>query len=83
MARALRPSVKFSYGNIVTGLPHADKSFDMVMSPEILEHAEWEQAVVALKECMRVGKRVLITIPNADKPNYNPDLFIILNIAGL
>jgi len=23
---------------------------------------------------MRVGKRVLITIPNADKPNYNPDL---------
>ncbi|NUO20071.1 glycosyltransferase [bacterium] len=74
VARALRPSIKFKYGNIVTGLPYADKSFDTVMSPEIFEHVEWEMAVVALKECMRVGKRVLITIPNADKPDYNPDL---------
>jgi GT2 family glycosyltransferase/glycosyltransferase involved in cell wall biosynthesis/protein-L-isoaspartate O-methyltransferase len=74
VARALRPTVNFRYGNVVTGMPYADKSFDIVMSPEIFEHVEWEMAVTALKECMRVGKRVLITIPNADKPNYNPDL---------
>ncbi len=74
VASALRPSVKFRYGNVVTGLPYADKEFDTVMSPEIFEHIEWEQAVVALRECMRVGKRVLVTIPNVDKPNYNPDL---------
>lgn len=74
VASALRPTVKFSYGNIVTGLPYPDKQFDTVMSPEIFEHVEWDQAIVALKECMRVARRVLITIPNADKPNYNPDL---------
>ncbi|MBK6765083.1 MAG: glycosyltransferase [bacterium] len=74
VASALRPRVKFSYGNVVTGLPYPDKQFDTVMSPEIFEHVEWEQAIVALKECMRVGRRVLITIPNADKPDYNPDL---------
>ncbi|MCB9358059.1 MAG: methyltransferase domain-containing protein [Calditrichaeota bacterium] len=74
VARALRPGIKFKYANATKGLPQADKSFDVVMSPEIFEHVEWEQAVFALKECMRVGKRVVVTIPNADKPNYNPDL---------
>ncbi|MBK8127889.1 MAG: glycosyltransferase [bacterium] len=74
VARALRPGIAFNYGNVVCGLPYGDQSFDTVMSPEIFEHVEWEMAVTALKECMRVGKRVLITIPNADKPNYNPDL---------
>lgn len=74
VARALRGGITFTYGNVVSGLPYKDKSFDVVMSPEIFEHVEWEQAVIALKECMRVGKRVLVTIPNADKPDYNPDL---------
>lgn len=75
VARALRPGIALpNYGNVVCGLPYGDQSFDTVMSPEIFEHVEWEMAVTALKECMRVGKRVLITIPNADKPNYNPDL---------
>ncbi|MCB9369045.1 MAG: glycosyltransferase [Calditrichaeota bacterium] len=74
VARALRPGITFRFANVTKGLPQGDKSFDIVMSPEIFEHVEWEMAVTALKECMRVGKRVLITIPNADKPNYNPDL---------
>ncbi|MCC6476327.1 glycosyltransferase [bacterium] len=74
VARALRPGITFEYGNVVEGLPHSDKSFDTVMSPEIFEHVEWPEAIRALSECMRVGKRVLITIPNADKLNYNPDL---------
>jgi GT2 family glycosyltransferase/glycosyltransferase involved in cell wall biosynthesis/ubiquinone/menaquinone biosynthesis C-methylase UbiE len=74
VAAVLRPSVQFQFGNVVNGLPFDDKEFDQVLAPEILEHVDFDLAVKALRECMRVGKRVLITIPNADKPDYNPDL---------
>jgi glycosyltransferase involved in cell wall biosynthesis len=71
---ALRPGIRFMYGNVVEGLPFSDKEFDQVHAPEILEHVDFEQAVVALRECARVGKRVILTMPNADNPEYNPDL---------
>lgn len=74
VCETLRPNTKFLYGNVVDGLPFEDKEFDQVLAPEILEHVEFDQAVIALKECMRVGKRVLLTLPNADKPDYEPDL---------
>ena len=59
---------------MVEGLPFKDKEFDQVLAPEILEHVDFDQAVAALRECARVGKRVLITIPNGDKPDYDPAL---------
>lgn len=71
---ALRPGIAFEYGDVVKGLPYADKEFDQVMAPEIFEHVDFEDAVLALKECLRVGRRVLVTLPNADKPDYDPDL---------
>lgn len=70
----LRPETNFQFGNVVDGMPFADKEFDQVHAPEILEHVDYDQAVTALKECARVGKRVILTLPNSDKPNYNPDL---------
>ena len=70
----LRPKTSFAYGNVVTGLPFSDKEFDQVHAPEILEHVDFDQAVTALKECARVGRRIILTLPNADKPDYNPDL---------
>ncbi|MFZ5433329.1 MAG: glycosyltransferase, partial [Calditrichota bacterium] len=74
VCEALRPGIQFLYGNVIEGLPFPDKAFDQVMAPEILEHVDFDQAVTVLRECARIGKQVLITIPNADKPNYNPDL---------
>ena len=74
VCEALRPKTRFLYGDVVEGLPFGDKEFDQVHAPEILEHVDFDQAVIALKECARVGKRVLLTLPNADKPDYNPDL---------
>ncbi|HEY3296755.1 MAG TPA: methyltransferase domain-containing protein [bacterium] len=74
VAQALRPSVHFQYGDVVKGLPFARHEFDTVLAPEILEHVEFEDAVCALRECARVGRRVLVTVPNADKPNYDPAL---------
>jgi len=74
VCETLRPNTKFLYGNVVERLPFENKEFDQVLAPEILEHVEFDQAVIALRECMRVGKRVLLTLPNADKPGYDPNL---------
>ena len=63
VASALRPSVQFRQGDVVKGLPFADHEFDTVMAPEIFEHVNFEDAVRALRECARVGKRVLVTLP--------------------
>jgi len=46
-----------------TDLKFPNKSFDTVMLPEILEHLEPEQAVKALREALRVGRNILITLP--------------------
>lgn len=74
VAQALRPSVRFQFGDVVKGLRYAEHEFDTVLAPEILEHMDFEDAVAALKECLRVGRRVLVTLPNADKPDYDPSL---------
>jgi GT2 family glycosyltransferase/glycosyltransferase involved in cell wall biosynthesis/2-polyprenyl-3-methyl-5-hydroxy-6-metoxy-1,4-benzoquinol methylase len=74
VAAALHPTVQFQFGDVVEGLPFTDQEFDQVHAPEILEHVDFDQAVVALRECVRVGKRVLVTLPNADKPDYDPNL---------
>lgn len=42
-------------------LPLADKSFDVAVLAEILEHVE--NPVQALKEARRVAKRVIVTVP--------------------
>jgi GT2 family glycosyltransferase/SAM-dependent methyltransferase/glycosyltransferase involved in cell wall biosynthesis len=74
VCEVLRPETRFTYGDVVKGLTFGDKRFDQVHAPEILEHVDFDQAVTALKECLRVGKRVLLTLPNADKLDYDPNL---------
>jgi glycosyltransferase involved in cell wall biosynthesis/GT2 family glycosyltransferase/predicted O-methyltransferase YrrM len=74
VCEVLRPQTQFLYGDVVKGLPFGDGEFDQVHAPEILEHVDFDQAAVALRECARVGKRVVLTLPNADKPDYDPDL---------
>jgi GT2 family glycosyltransferase/glycosyltransferase involved in cell wall biosynthesis len=78
VASALRPETTFTYGNILDGLPFADHEFDQVLAPEIFEHVDFDDAVRALQECLRVGRSVLITMPCADKPDYNPDLVHVI-----
>jgi hypothetical protein len=52
----------------------ADKHFDTVLIPEILEHVPYELAGRIVEEAKRVGKRLVITVPNAEKPNYDKEL---------
>ncbi|HDD68942.1 MAG TPA: glycosyltransferase, partial [Candidatus Korarchaeota archaeon] len=56
-------------------LPFKDKSFDVVLLPEILEHLEYEEADQALREALRVARDwVIITLPNASKRGYDKNL---------
>ena len=51
-------------------LPFRDDAFDTVMIPEILEHVEMEKAQVIVNEGSRVGRRLIIRVPNAGKTDY-------------
>lgn len=50
-------------------LPFPDKSFDVVFSNAVIEHTGTrEQQQQFLRECLRVGRRVFLTTPNAGFP---------------
>jgi len=56
-------------------LPFKDNAFDITLVPEILEHLEYEDAVLAAKEAVRVTRGcVIITLPNASKSGYDKNL---------
>jgi len=55
-------------------LPFKEKAFDTVLIPEVLEHVTIKQAEKILSEARRVGGKTLITLPNADKINYDKSL---------
>jgi len=55
-------------------LPFKKKAFDTVLIPEVLEHVTIEQAEKILSEARRVGGKTLITLPNADKINYDKSM---------
>jgi glycosyltransferase involved in cell wall biosynthesis len=55
-------------------LPFKEKAFNTVLIPEILEHLPLEFAEKTVLEAKRVGERILVTLPNADKTNYDKSL---------
>jgi glycosyltransferase involved in cell wall biosynthesis len=55
-------------------LPFTEKAFNTLLIPEILEHLPLELAEKTVLEAKRVGERILVTLPNADKVNYDKSL---------
>lgn len=62
IARQMNPEVTYIQGDI-TAMPFADKSFDIVICTEVLEHLEKPE--LAIKEIARVCKTdILLTVPH-------------------
>ena len=62
IARSINPGVKFYQGSIYK-LPFQDRSFDLVLALEILEHLEYPEK--AIGELNRVSRDwVIISVPN-------------------
>jgi glycosyltransferase involved in cell wall biosynthesis len=57
-----------------TLMPFKERAFETILIPEILEHVPYEIACEIVAESKRVGSKVLITVPNAGKPNYDKTL---------
>jgi ubiquinone/menaquinone biosynthesis C-methylase UbiE len=56
------PGVSFQFGDVLD-LPFPDRSFDLVVCTEVLEHVE--DPAAALRELRRVARRaVLVTVPH-------------------
>jgi glycosyltransferase involved in cell wall biosynthesis len=52
-------------------LPFKNKAFKTVLIPEILEHVPLSLAEKIVAETSRISENLLITLPNADKINYD------------
>lgn len=64
LARQHFPKRCFECWDISICLPYDDKSFDIVLLPDCLEHIPWAKVPIVLKEAMRTcRKKVLITLP--------------------
>ena len=72
-AKLKYPRSQFVNGD-ASSMSFTNSEFDTVMIPDILEHVEQVHAKKIVDEASRVGKRLLITVPNAGKKNYDKDL---------
>jgi len=70
IARANYPGVEFICGNVFeVSLPK--KTFDIVVSQEVLEHVEEQEGYVSIAaECLKEGGYLILTTPNALNFNY-------------
>ncbi len=72
-AKKMRKNVEFVIAD-AANQPFKNNSFDTVIIPETLEHVDFVKAKKIVRESLRVGKKVLITVPNAAKKNYDKAL---------
>lgn len=71
VARAIRRGCAFEHRDITQPLPYPDHAFDTVLLPEVLQDIPFEQVPHVLGESVRIGRRLVITMPNAGKPDYD------------
>jgi len=69
LAKTKHPEKDFVISTAVC-LPFKKNAFDTILVPEILEHVAIGQAETIVSEARRVGRKILVTVPNADKMNY-------------
>lgn len=67
LAKKLNGHVKFVWGDALK-LPFEENSFDVVVSQGLLEHFPNRQILSLLDEQLRVGKTVVLSVPNKFYP---------------
>ena len=73
VAKLKYPSKEFIIAS-AENLPFKQGAFSTVIIPEILEHVPLSLATKILIESNRVGSEILITLPNAEKPNHDKNI---------
>jgi glycosyltransferase involved in cell wall biosynthesis len=73
LAKKRYPEKDFILSNALY-LPFKDKAFNTVLIPEILEHIPLPISEKIVHEAEQIGEKVLITLPNAGKVNYDKSL---------
>lgn len=64
LARRTFPSRWFRVADVTKRLDFKDQSLEIVVEADLLEHLKWFAGVeVALKEGLRIGRKLLITLP--------------------
>lgn len=78
------PALRSTMATLFSGLPYGDRELSIPLCRrKFLRHVEWEMAVVALKDCMRVGKRSEFVVFRMQTSLITiPIWCIILNTAG-
>jgi glycosyltransferase involved in cell wall biosynthesis len=55
-------------------LPFMDNAFETILVPEILEHVPLAKTEIIISESKRIAKKIVISLPNADKVNYDKEI---------
>lgn len=70
VARHLRRGSAFAEHDLTRPLPYPDHAFDTVLLAEVLQKIPWQTVPKVVASSLRVGRRLVITLPNAGKPAY-------------
>lgn len=66
----IEPDAGMDYCDISQQMPYKDKEFDVVFAAHVLEHVKPLDALTALEEFQRIGKHVIIVVPNPYHPTF-------------
>jgi len=65
---------KFVIHDLMKGIPFNKNSFDLVLCIEVLQHVD--NPYLIIKECLRVGKEFILSVPNGFWQEITPENYI-------
>lgn len=55
---------KMFIGNAIDILPTLNENYDLILLIDVLEHFEYDDGIMVLDECEKLGKNIIISVPN-------------------
>lgn len=66
----IEPTEEMDYCDISQQMPYQDKEFDVVFAAHVLEHVKPNEGLIAIEEFKRIGRHVIIVVPNPYHPTF-------------